>query len=603
MIQCPNGHEVSDNVKFCPTCGAAIVRVNKYCAKCGNKRKGTEKFCTQCGTPFDGVPTSQPSPSYDDRESSSNSKKILIPIAVGVLILALIGGGWWFFIGNKSNEPFETAIVSFKKTVPSDNFDVTAEINIDYPQKGNPELKEKVIDFILKALKEDFTFEEPSQNPVYEGDKYDGQAVVNFYGEAKIKEFQKAGIGDVSFNIKKDAETEKFISYRLDMGGSAGGVGIGLSYGTSFNKSDGSIIQVIKDPNESGFKDFLISHVKNHLRKEDSIKQLFEYELNDHPYPKKAPYLSKDGICFIYQKYEIGTGAMGEVEFIIPYDEMRPFMSELALSVVDADVNVGQNVQNIEDNVSSKEQITKRLEEIFEDVARGNAKDCDERYFSSDFKKIYKEVADIDERFAQEGSLGFWDFTFWEMTQGEGIMSVDIKDVYDIKGKEATAKLSFKYSFDNAPSEYKNEDIKVILENGKWVLDDLHGYKKKMKDFYEEYKDTPLTQTESSTNDYQESASNSTPSRTFYSEQIVIGYLANQTFRASDGLTMRIDGGGRLYVDGDYAGVLSVLRYSSTAALLRYSGGLYGEGKLSVQIVGDKFQLTDPVDGTVYYQR
>ena len=42
---------------------------------------------------------------------------------------------------------------------------------------------------------------------------------------------------------------------------------------------------------------------------------------------------------------------------------------------------------------------------------------------------------------------------------------------------------------------------------------------------------------------------------------------------------------------------------NGTAALLRYGGGQYGEGKLSVQIVGDKFQLTDPTDGTVYYQR
>jgi len=261
------------------------------------------------------------------------------------------------------------------------------------------------------------------------------------------------------------------------------------------------------------------------------------------------------------------------------------------------------------DSPSTKEIITKRLEDIFEDVAKGNAKDCDERYFSSDFKKIYKEVIDIDELFAQEGSLGFWDFTFWEMTQGDGIMSVDIKDVYDIKDKEATAKLSFKYSYDNASSEYKNEDIKVVLENGKWVLDDLHGYKKQMKAFVEENKDYQPSNTQnkidsSSGNDYSSNSSNtSSSSRTFYSEQIVIGYLANQTFRSSDGLTMRVDGSGRLYVDGDYAGVLSVLRYNSTSALLRYGGGMYGEGKLTVQIVGDKFTLTDPSDGTVYYQR
>ena len=208
-MKCRNGHEVSDNVKYCPTCGAEILSGNKFCTKCGSERMGTEKFCSKCGTPFDGVPTSQPSPSYD--ESSYTNKKILIPIVVGVLVLALIGGGWWFFKGSKSNEPFETALVSFKKTAPSDNFDVSAEINIDYPQKGSSKLKDNVIDFLLKALKEDFTFEETSKNPTYEGDKYDGQAVVDFYGEAKIKEFQKEGVGEVFFNVKKVAETEKYI--------------------------------------------------------------------------------------------------------------------------------------------------------------------------------------------------------------------------------------------------------------------------------------------------------------------------------------------------------------------------------------------------------
>jgi hypothetical protein len=108
---------------------------------------------------------------------------------------------------------------------------------------------------------------------------------------------------------------------------------------------------------------------------------------------------------------------------------------------------------------------------------------------------------------------------------------------------------------------------------------------------------------DNSSSNYNSSTTTSSSSRTFQSEQLVIGYLANQSFRASDGLTMRIDGSGRLYVDGDYAGVLSVLRYNSTSALLRFGGGMYGEGKLTVNIVGDKFTLTDPTDGTVYYQR
>lgn len=99
------------------------------------------------------------------------------------------------------------------------------------------------------------------------------------------------------------------------------------------------------------------------------------------------------------------------------------------------------------------------------------------------------------------------------------------------------------------------------------------------------------------------SSSNSTPSRTFYDEAIIVGFLANQTFRSSDGFTIRFDGDGRMFAEGQYAGVVSVLSYNSTSALLKYSGGISSEGNIKVKIVGNKFQLTDPIDGTVYYQR
>ena len=58
-----------------------------------------------------------------------------------------------------------------------------------------------------------------------------------------------------------------------------------------------------------------------------------------------------------------------------------------------------------------------------------------------------------------------------------------------------------------------------------------------------------------------------------------------------------------MYAEGDFAGVVCVLCYNSTIALLRYGASQYAEGKISVQIVGDILQLTDPIDGTVYYQK
>jgi RNA polymerase subunit RPABC4/transcription elongation factor Spt4 len=257
----------------------------------------------------------------------------------------------------------------------------------------------------------------------------------------------------------------------------------------------------------------------------------------------------------------------------------------------------------------AKEQITKRLEEIFDDVAKGNINDHDEKYFSSDFNRIYNEVAEIDDRFAQEGELGFWDSGFWDMAQDEVKLSATIKDVYDVKDKEAMAKIAFKFTYYDGSSETRNEDIKIVLENGKWVLDDLHGYKKQMKAFVEENKNYQPSTTQdkidsSSGNDYSSNSSNTSSSaRTFANEQYVVGYLVNQTFRSSNGFTIRFDGSGRMYAEGDFAGVVSVLYFNSKSAMLRYGGGQYTEGRVRVDIVGDKLQLKDPEDGTIYYQR
>ncbi len=92
-------------------------------------------------------------------------------------------------------------------------------------------------------------------------------------------------------------------------------------------------------------------------------------------------------------------------------------------------------------------------------------------------------------------------------------------------------------------------------------------------------------------------------SKTFANEQYVTMYLANQTFTNYSGVDIRIDGSLRIYIDGDYAGVVSVLRYSSTSAMLRYGGGSYGEGKIGVSIENDRLRLNDPIDGTIWYQK
>lgn len=51
--QCPNGHAVSDEMNFCPVCGAEISSGSiRFCPNCGIERQATDRFCQNCGLPF-----------------------------------------------------------------------------------------------------------------------------------------------------------------------------------------------------------------------------------------------------------------------------------------------------------------------------------------------------------------------------------------------------------------------------------------------------------------------------------------------------------------------------------------------------------------------
>ena len=238
-----------------------------------------------------------------------------------------------------------------------------------------------------------------------------------------------------------------------------------------------------------------------------------------------------------------------------------------------------------DDNTSIRVALNNILSKTICEADKHSDVDCVRLYFTERYNSHYRNACNKAEREGCEYPKIWWSYSDSDPEK------FTIKDVRITSSNEAKA-------FVGMSSELYVADFDIILkkENGRWLIDNVDEKSIENNTESDVYNDDD---TEDSY--YQESESSS--SRTFYSEQIVIGYLANQSFHSSDGLTMKVDGSGRLYVDGDYAGVLSVLRYNSTSALLRFGGGVYGEGKLTVNIVGDKFILTDPTDGTVYYQK
>ncbi|MDY6114103.1 MAG: RsiV family protein, partial [Alloprevotella sp.] len=60
-----------------------------------------------------------------------------------------------------------------------------------------------------------------------------------------------------------------------------------------------------------------------------TLNDFFEFTL-----PAEAPALKSDGVKFQYQAYEICCYAMGMPDCTIPYDEIRPMLTDYAKQLI-----------------------------------------------------------------------------------------------------------------------------------------------------------------------------------------------------------------------------------------------------------------------------
>lgn len=355
--KCPEcNHYISDTVSVCPHCGYAINSEESpspiHIDEDSQENVDLDELVNQENETEDAI-------SYE-AEEPQQAKKNYIPIILGCILIVGIVIGIIGFSSKENNEPsvvvtdsivavvdsvieepimeidFSTIPVSYGKETD----DINTEVVIDFPQTNNEILQESVVSFIVKALTDDFTWGENSR-PTYDGDLTDGRAIAEFFVNDKVREITEERARDSidsfsweeSISIKMVCETKNLISYQVNFGGSHGGVGGGILYGATFSKADGHIVRVIENPSDSRFIASLIRFVKNNLDV-DSKEMLSVDELQTHPYPKKDPFITEKGVRFIYQKYEIGAGALGEVDITIPFSDIADYMSEDALSLI-----------------------------------------------------------------------------------------------------------------------------------------------------------------------------------------------------------------------------------------------------------------------------
>ena len=231
------------------------------------------------------------------------------------------------------------------------------KIRADYPT-GHDTLSLAVRRFVCAQLASNYL---PQMNcpdsaeayPLYAGSTGKGGDVVDYYVGGTLS-FLKGQAAEMlrygsrqpmsyDLSVTLSADTVNYLSYEVKSYAYLGGAhGSAADYTVNIAKPSGNVLsQTVDTLKVKALQPVLRKGVLGYLRG-NGADYINEHNLTEYlfvsdgiiPLPAHAPYLAADGVHFVYQQYEIGPYAMGMVSFTVPYDEIKPYLTEEALRLM-----------------------------------------------------------------------------------------------------------------------------------------------------------------------------------------------------------------------------------------------------------------------------
>ena len=233
--------------------------------------------------------------------------------------------------------------------------------------KASRAVRSVLIDQMDQSLSHADTYEEERAFPRFSGDEDDTDALMAYYeertlrhiGELSQSDFEdrerairgNAGLSPAEksrliaespkwayeYKLEKIGETDRYLVFNSQdlvyMGGAHGGiVGAGA---LTFDKADGhQVTPVLRPDCVEDIQPLLVRGLLEYFKDEEvelSEEGLFEILMLEQerqvPLPAWDPYPTADGLVFTYQQYEIASYAAGMPQFVVPFAEVREFLS------------------------------------------------------------------------------------------------------------------------------------------------------------------------------------------------------------------------------------------------------------------------------------
>lgn len=291
------------------------------------------------------------------------SKSVIV--AAATALLALTGC-------NNSNKAIKTT--KFTSDDSSEYADLSINLELPVSSKGAAgAIRKSLIDIMDGQLAFIGSYEGERLFPAYDGAPDDNDAVLEYYrikamdalnasasefyeerasyireDEDMTEEQKKEALEEFpryqyDFNLEKQYETARFVVFNssdyIFLGGAHGGI---LGEGSpTFDKKDGHRIEkFLKDDSLPQMQSLLTAGLVEYFGDNDdtinagNVRDYLFLEDETIPFPVWTPHPTEEGLCFVYQQYEIASYAAGMPSFIIPYDALKSFLTPEATDLL-----------------------------------------------------------------------------------------------------------------------------------------------------------------------------------------------------------------------------------------------------------------------------
>ena len=295
-------------------------------------------------------------------------KTIRKALAIGVAIAAAVA------CRPSSGKDVKTETLDYEDSTAHSRLEIKAELPKPGQGAAVDRIRAALIEVMDGQLSHIGTYEEERQFPAFEGNADETEKLLEYYrgkaletiGKLSQEDYDERvasieendGLTDAEreeilsgmpgweydFSLLKNRETDRYVVFLSEdyvyLGGAHGGI-VGRG-GLTFDKKDGLLVDKFIDPSSldaiqpllrKGLTDYFADG-EVEITSEELDDMLFLESAGIIPFPAWTPFPTEDGLVFTYQQYEIAAYAAGMPNFIISYDDVLPFLTPEAKTLL-----------------------------------------------------------------------------------------------------------------------------------------------------------------------------------------------------------------------------------------------------------------------------